>query len=274
MLDVLRLVRAHNLLVAAAGVLAGGWSALGALATPKLLVFAAVAGVAFGAAGNAMNDIWDAAADRVNRPGGERPLAAGRVTRGTADLCVVGGALLGLGAAALVNGTAVLVGLVALAVLVAYSPVLKRRGALGNVAVAVLAGLPLMYGAIAVGRPAAGILPWTLAAWIHLVREIVKDIDDQAGDRVLGRRTLPLVLGPRRASVVAAALAAAFVPLSLALPAAAHYHGAYFVIAVFAQLVVLAVASRLFTGHTQGNSRLLKGAMLVGIAALVAGRVA
>ncbi len=167
-----------------------------------------------------------------------------------------------------------LVGLVALAVLVAYSPVLKRRGALGNVAVAVLAGLPLMYGAIAVGRPAAGILPWTLAAWIHLVREIVKDIDDQAGDRVLGRRTLPLVLGPRRASVVAAALAAAFVPLSLALPAAAHYHGAYFVIAVFAQLVVLAVASRLFTGHTQGNSRLLKGAMLVGIAALVAGRVA
>jgi len=65
--DVLRLVRAHNLLVAAAGVLAGGWIALGALATPKLLVFAAVAGVAFGAAGNAMNDIWDAAADRVNR---------------------------------------------------------------------------------------------------------------------------------------------------------------------------------------------------------------
>ncbi len=274
MIDLLRLVRTHNLVLAAAGVVGGGWIALGALQTPNVLVLAAVSAVGFGMAGYVLNDIWDRAADRVNRPGGERPLALGRVSRGTADLCVAGGALMGLGAAALVNGTAVLSGFAALAVLALYSPVLKRRGLPGNVAVAVVAGLPLMYGAIAVGRAAAGIVPWTLATWIHLVREIVKDIDDQAGDRALGRRTLPLVLGPQRASAVAAALAAAFVPLSLALPAGAHYHGAYFLIALFAQLVVLAVASRLFTGRTRGTSRLLKGAMLVGIVALVAGRVA
>ncbi len=248
MIDLLRLVRTHNLVLAAAGVVGGGWIALGALQTPNVLVLAAVSAVGFGMAGYVLNDIWDRAADRVNRPG--------------------------LGAAALVNGTAVLSGFAALAVLALYSPVLKRRGLPGNVAVAVVAGLPLMYGAIAVGRAAAGIVPWTLATWIHLVREIVKDIDDQAGDRALGRRTLPLVLGPQRASAVAAALAAAFVPLSLALPAGAHYHGAYFLIALFAQLVVLAVASRLFTGRTRGTSRLLKGAMLVGIVALVAGRVA
>ena len=274
MIDLLRLVRIHNLLLAAAGVLAGGWIALGALRTPNVLALAALAAIGFGMAGNVLNDISDQAADRLNRPGGERPLAAGRVSRGTADLCVAVGAVVGLGAAALVNGTAVLVGVAAFAVLVLYSPVLKRRGVLGNVAVALVAGLPLMYGAVAVGHPAAGIVPWVLAAWIHLVREIVKDIDDQAGDRTLGRQTLPLVLGTRRASVVAAGLAAAFVPLSLVLPAQAHYHGSYFVIALFAQLVVLAVASRLFTGRTQRNSRLLKGAMLVGIVALVAGRVA
>ncbi len=273
MTDLLRLVRINNLLLAAAGVLAGGWIALGAVRTPNVLALAAVAAVAFAMAGNVLNDIWDQAADRVNRSGGEHPLATGRVTRGTADLCVAGGAVIGLGAAAFVNGTAVLVGLAAFAVLVLYSPVLKRRGVPGNVAVALVAGLPLMYGAIAVGHAAAGIVPWILAAWIHLVREIVKDIDDQAGDRTLGRRTLPLVLGARRASVVAAGLAAAFVPVSLALPARAHYRGGYFLIALFAQLIVLAVASRLFTGRMQGNSRLLKGAMLVGIVALVAGRV-
>jgi geranylgeranylglycerol-phosphate geranylgeranyltransferase len=272
-IDLLRLVRIHNLLLAAAGVLAGGWIALEALRTPNVLALAAVAAIGFGMAGNVLNDIWDQAADRLNRPG-ERPLAAGRVSRGTADLCVAAGAVVGLSAAAFVNGAAVLVGLAAFAVLVLYSPVLKRRGVLGNVAVALVAGLPLMYGAIAVGLAAAGIVPWILAAWIHLVREIVKDIDDQAGDRTLGRRTLPLVLGTRRASVVAAGLAAAFVPLSLVLPAQAHYHGSYFLIALFAQLVVLAVASRLFTGRIEGNSRLLKEAMLVGIVALVAGRVA
>jgi geranylgeranylglycerol-phosphate geranylgeranyltransferase len=273
-IDLLRLVRIHNLLLAAVGVLAGGWIALGALRTPNVLALAAVAAVGFGMAGNVLNDIWDRAADAVNRPGGERPLAAGRITRGTADLCVAGGALLGLGAAALVNGAAVLIGAAALAAMVLYSPVLKRWGLPGNVAVALVAGLPLLYGAVAVGHAAAGIVPWILAAWIHLVREIVKDLDDEPGDRALGRRTLPLVLGARRASVVAAWLAAAFVPASLALPAEAHYRGAYFVIAIFAQLLVLMVASRLFTGRNAGNGRLLKGAMLVGIVALVAGRVA
>src|SRR5207247_650000 len=89
-----------------------------------------------------------------------RPTAS---CRATADLCVAGGAVIGLGAAAFVNGTAVLVGLAAFAVLGLYSPVLKRRGLPGNVAVALLGGLPLIYGALAVGHAAAGIVPWILA---------------------------------------------------------------------------------------------------------------
>lgn len=272
--DLLRLVRVHNLLLAAAGVLAGGWIALGELTTPKLVLFAAVAAVGFGAAGNALNDLCDQAADRVNRAPRERPLAAGRIARGTAELCVVGGALLGLAAAALVGGTAVLVGVAALGVMIAYSPVLKRRGLPGNAAVALVAGLPLQYGALAAGHPAQGIVPWILAAWLHLVREIVKDIEDVAGDRVVERRTLPITLGERGAARVAAVLALGFVPASILLPGVARYGAAYYVIALFAQLLVVLVASRLLTGTMHRNSLLLKGAMLVGIVALVAGRAA
>src|SRR3989441_5290712 len=147
MIDVLRLTRAHNLVIAADGVLAGGWIALGAVATPKLLLFAAVAAGGFGAAGNAVNDIWDAAADRMNRSPAERPLAAGRLARGTADLCVVGGTLVGLGAAALVSGIAVLVGLGALVVMMLDSPALKRRGMVGHVAGALQGRPPLPFGA-------------------------------------------------------------------------------------------------------------------------------
>jgi geranylgeranylglycerol-phosphate geranylgeranyltransferase len=271
--DVLRLVRAHNLLVAALGVLAGGWIAEGALTTPGVLVLAALAAVGFGAAGNTLNDIWDRAGDQLNRPRDQRPLTTGRVARGTAELCVAAGAFLGLAASGLVNGRAVAVGIAALAVVSAYSPVLKRRGLPGNLAAALVGGLPLLYGAIAVERTAAGLVPWTLASWLHLVREIVKDLDDTVGDAALGRRTLPLVVGARRAGLVAAGLAIAFVPASVLLPAAAHYHGPYFVTALVAQLAVLAVASRLVTGHSGRNSLLLKGAMLVGIVALVAGRV-
>src|SRR5256714_10851018 len=129
--DLLRLVRINNLVLAAAGVLAGGWIALGALRIPNVLVLAAVSAVGFGMAGYVLNDIWDRAADRVNRPGGERPLAAGRVTRGTADLCVAGGALVGIGAAALVNGTAVLVGLAGPAGARVGWPGRQRRGRAG-----------------------------------------------------------------------------------------------------------------------------------------------
>ncbi len=272
--DLLRLVRGHNLVVAAAGVLAGGWVALGAVAVPRLLGFAALAAVGFGAAGNVLNDLRDVAADRVNRPAGERPVAAGRVRRETAHLVVGVGVFVGVVAAALVSGTALLVGLAAFTVIALYSPLLKPSGFPGNVAIAAVAGLPLWYGALAVGRPAAGVVPWVLAAWIHLVREIVKDIEDESGDRVAGRRTLPIRWGARRTGVLAAVLALAFVPLSLALPVAAHYGGGYYAVAVISQLAVLAAASRLFVGRTERLSRLLKGAMVVGLVALVLGRVA
>src|SRR5438034_687564 len=169
---------------------------------------------------------------------------------------------------------AVLGGLAALAIMFLYSPVLKRRGLAGNFAVALVAGLPLWYGALAVGRPAEGVVPWALAAWLHLVREIVKDLGDEAGDRLLARRTLPITLGSRGAALIAAALGVAFVPASLVLPYVARYHGAYYVLALFAQLTVLLVASRLITGKMERNSLLLKGAMIVGIVSLVAGRVA
>ena len=274
MADLLRLVRAHNLVVAAAGVLAGGWVALGAVGVPRLLSCAALAAVGFGAAGNVLNDLRDVAADRVNRPAGERPVAAGKIRRETAHLVVGVGVFVGVVAAALVSGTALLVGLVAFVVIALYSPLLKPSGLPGNVAIAAVAGLPLWYGALAVGHPAAGVVPWVLAAWIHLVREIVKDIDDESGDRVAGRRTLPIRWGARRTGVLAAVLALAFVPLSLALPVAAHYGGGYYAVAVISQLAVLAAASRLFVGRTERLSRLLKGAMVVGLVALVLGRVA
>ena len=270
----LRLVRATNLLIAAAGVLAGGWIALGAVRSPNLLWFAALSAIGLGAAGNAWNDICDVAADRVNRPPELRPLAAGRIRRGTADLIVFLGALMGLTAAALVSGRQVVAALAALGVMLAYSPLCKPRPAVGNIAVALIAGLPPFYGALAVGAPAAGVVPWVLAAWLHLAREIVKDVEDEAGDRAIGRRTLPIVLGRRPAQVVAAGVALLFVPASLLLPRLTGFGGAYFLIALPAQMAVLIAATWLILGRVERVSALLKSAMVVGLVALVTGKVA
>ncbi len=272
MTDLWRLTRAHNLLIAAAGVVAGGWIALGTVALPKLLACAALSAIGLGAAGNAANDIADATADRVNRP--DRPLAAGRVRPETAHLVVWLGALLGLGAAALVSGSQVLIGAIALLVMLGYSPWLKRYGLPGNLAVAAIAGLPLIYGALAVGRAVAGLVPWVLAGWIHLGRELVKDLQDEAGDRALGRRTLPVRLGRSRAARVAWWCCVGFVPLSVVLPLAAHYSGAYFGVAVVAQLLVLVAGLGLRREQFGRASLLLKAAMVVGLGALVLGGIA
>lgn len=272
--DLLRLVRAGNLLIAAAGVCAGGWIALGAVALPKLLLFAALSGIGLGAAGNALNDLADVAPDRVNRPAGARPLAAGRLTRHTAEGVVFSGALVGIAAAALVSGAQVALALGALAVMAVYSPWLKQRGLPGNVAVAVVAGLPLLYGALAVGAPAAGLVPWVLAAWLHFARELVKDLEDEPGDRMAGRRTLPVRRGAPAATRVACWVLIAFIPVSELLPWAAGYAGWYFGFAVVAQLVTLWVALELRRGRLAGASRMLKGAMVAGLGALVLGRVA
>jgi geranylgeranylglycerol-phosphate geranylgeranyltransferase len=267
----LRLIRAPNLIIAAAGVFAGGWIALQDIAFPKELVFAALSGMALGAVGNTWNDIRDVAADRINRPA-TRPMAAGTVGRGTADFILFAGTLLGLAFAGLIGGGQVLAALAALAVMFSYSPLLKPIPLVGNLAVAIAAGSPPFYGALALGRPAAGLVPWMLAAWLHFVREIVKDVEDESGDRAIGRRTLPLAAGRRPAMVVAAGAALLFVPASLLLPMHDDYARAYFLVALPVQMAVLLAATWLLLGSVARVSTLLKAAMVIGLVALVLGK--
>lgn len=272
MADLLRLVRAHNLAVAGLGVLAGGWIALGRLAVPAPLAWAALSGVGLGIAGNVLNDIWDEAGDRVNARA-DRPLASGRVRRGTADLLVFWGTLLGLASAALVGGVLCALALVALALMGVYSPVLKRRGLAGNFTVAAVAGFPLMYGALAVRHGAAGVVPWMLAAWLHLGREVAKDLVDVPGDRVLGRRTLPILSGEGAARNMALAILWGFLPVSVLLPALAGYGRWYFVLAAAADGLVWYAARSLSRRRYPAAVTHAKLAMPLGVAALVLGRV-
>jgi len=65
-----------------------------------------------------------------------------------------------------------------------------------------------------------------------------------------------------------------FVPASLLLPRAAGYGGAYYLIALVAQMAVMIAATWLLLGRIRGVSALLKSAMVVGLGALVAGKIA
>ncbi len=82
------------------------------------------------------------------------------------------------------------------------------------------------------------------------------------------------MVGRRPAQVVAAGVALLFVPASLLLPRLAGYGGAYFLIALPAQMSVLIAATGLILGRAERVSVLLKASMVLGLVALVAGKVA
>lgn len=262
-----QLVRLKNLFLAAAGVAIGGTLALGRPSLPAALLWAMVSALGLGAAGNTANDLFDVEADRVNRPA--RPLPSGELSREAALLIggVAGG--LGLFAAWWVGEPVFGIALAALVVMLLYSPVLKQRGLLGNLAVAAVASLPLVYGAAAVGWWRAGLVPFALAALLHFAREMVKDLEDMPGDRAAGRRTVPIVRGEHAGFVVAAASLIVFVPVALAPWVAGWYGRRYGLAALALDAGICVLIVRLLGERLDGARAALKTAMAVGLLALL-----
>lgn len=247
-----------------AGSIAGGLTAPG---------FVAALVTALGtAAGNAVNDYYDVDVDAVNDP--ERPIPSGRISRRGARTVAVVAFALALGITVLLlPPLAVLIGVVNLALLVGYSSHLKRTPLLGNVAVAYLTGSAFLFGGAAVGALAATAVLFGLAALATLGREIVKDVEDIAGDREMGAATLPVRAGERPALAVATAAVVAAVLLSPVPYLVLTPFGAAYMLAVLpADAVLLAGAVTAWRDAARGQT-VLKLGMLVAMVAFVAGRL-
>jgi geranylgeranylglycerol-phosphate geranylgeranyltransferase len=215
----LRLVRVGNLGVSFVGALVGGLVARGTgIAIPATVWIAIVlAGVSTSlvtAGGNVLNDILDREGDRTNHP--TRPLVTGQISVARARwLC---GALFFGGAVAIVPVLVArpLVGgllVIAIGALLGYEFLLKTRGFVGNLTVGFLTGLVFLYGGAAAGNPLV-LAPFAAMAFLATVsREVIKDMEDVAGDA--GRSTLPKTLGMGAAGGVARGAVAAALVLSV-----------------------------------------------------------
>ena len=265
--DLAALVRLPNLLISAAGVAIGGFLAMGTVTFPPMLRLAMLSAMGLGAAGNVANDLADRDIDGINRPG--RPIPSGRISPNAA---IVIGGLAGGGAlllAWMIGRDEFYLALGALAVMIVYSPLLKSHGLLGNLAVATIASLPMIYGAMAVGWWRAGLVASALAAILHFAREIVKDLEDVAGDAAHGRRTIPLAIGRENAFLVAATVLVVFVPASFAPLFAGWYGRRYAMLVGVLDLGILILIVRLLERQLAGARAGLKTAMLAGLVALL-----
>ena len=150
------------------------------------------------AAGNVFNDLVDVETDRVNRP--NRVLVRGGLSRKYARNLTIGLNVVAFLMALAVSFWVSAVALVTIGLLFAYNLYLKRIPLLGNSVVALLAGLTFLTGGLAAEPALTFRLPGPLIAAVfaflfHLVREIVKDVQDLEGDRQAGLNSLPLVWG-------------------------------------------------------------------------------
>lgn len=209
-------MRAHAA-VAAALLAVLGAHLSGALREAGAAALLAAAAAAFATiGGNALNDVHDAAIDRINRPG--RPIPSGAVSPAAAGRLAVAAFAVAVATAALASPWCLAVALVNCALLALYAVRSKRLGFGKGLVVAYLVASTVLFGALDPARIAVGTACLALCAGLAtLARELVKDIEDMAGDRAAGAATLPLRIGPHDARRIAdlallAAIAISFVP--------------------------------------------------------------
>ncbi len=271
----LALTRPLNCLIAALSVYIGAFTFDQHGPTLELLA-AALSAALIAAAGNAFNDVRDVAIDRINRPA--RPLPEGKLSQRAAvyfscALAFIGlawawwlGPLTGWLASAIVGALAI------------YSISLKNTSFWGNLCIALIGALAFPYGALALGGLGRSWIPAGFALLFHLGREIVKDIEDMAGDRAVGARTLPLAWTPRQAAHLASLIFLFLIALTTWPWIADLYGHAYLIIVALVDFLLLYVIFKL--QHTRAQlahfrlAEYLKAGMLLGLVSIIAGEIA
>lgn len=253
----------------AAGVLTfTGAFVAGATFGDTLPVVAAVLATVFATgAGNAVNDYFDRDIDAINRP--DRPIPRGAVTATEAkwfSVALFGGAVV---SALVLPLVAIAIAVVNLVALLAYTEFFKGLPGVGNVVVAALTGSTFLFGGAAIGDPLGALVLCILAALATLTREIVKDVEDIAGDREEGLRTLPIVVGERPSlwlgvGILVVAVAASVVPF-----VRGDFGLAYLGIVVPADGVMLLAAAQSFENPSVAQRRLKQGMLLAAFAFIV-----
>jgi len=199
-IETLRLIRVVNCLLTMVGV---GVGARLTWFTPEYYapIMAAWAAFFVCAAGNVVNDLMDIEIDRINNPG--RVLVKGTLTPRYARALAIVLNVVGLALAFMVSLEVGAVALLVSLLLLFYNLRAKKIPVIGNLIIALLAGMTFITGGMAVNLDLAFVIPGPLVAAIfaflfHLVREIIKDIQDIDGDRQAGATTLPQLIGVQR----------------------------------------------------------------------------
>lgn len=233
-------------------------------------LFLMLATLSAAAAGNVVNDIEGQAADLVNKPGRRHVGTAVRVKTAWVFYLVL---LVGsLGAAWMVDLAFFIFTVVINLLLFFYSSDLKGMPLAGNILVAMLTAAVVFVSRK--GIEDASMLPFSeftvMAFLLNLSRELVKDVEDEEGDRAAGIGTFVVCYGSKKALQLSAMLL--FLAFGAALALAVFHPGGWMfrLHLILASLAILLQAVTLLRSQTAGpSSRNIKLLMLFGLLAVL-----
>ena len=188
------ITRPANSVVAGIAAIVAYLIATGTLAAPVLLLFCVV--LVITAAGNVINDYFDAEIDAVNRP--DRPIPSGSVSRNGAWQFAALLFCAGIIVSFFLNTLCLAIAVFNAFLLIAYAARLKSTPFVGNnAAVSYLsASIFLFGGALAGWNGFVHMLPVAAITFLAMLsRELLKDAEDVVGDKSGGAVTLPILIG-------------------------------------------------------------------------------
>lgn len=164
-----------------------------------LLVLSSLLGLFSGA--YILNDYFDYELDKINAP--HRPLPSHKIKKKEAlkmaIICFTFGITLSIG----INMLCLWLSVVIVTFSILYSFIFKKMGLLGNIIWALTSSCLFIYFGLSVNR----LFPFRYITFFSflfiLSREILLDIRDIEGDRIIGRKTIPVLFGKKISTIIA-----------------------------------------------------------------------
>ncbi|MEO0288362.1 MAG: geranylgeranylglycerol-phosphate geranylgeranyltransferase [candidate division WOR-3 bacterium] len=271
--DIIKLLRINNALIGGFGVFVSYLLVKFNLKDSRLyLGILAVFFVMF--AGNIINDIFDLETDRINKP--QRPLVKSKFNIKFIYLIYFLFSILSFFISFFLSWKLLFIVVFSTVILYLYSYKLKRIPFLGNLIISLLSGLLFIFGSEIAGDISKGIFPALFAFFMTLGREILKDIEDINGDKYIGRKTLPIVLGEENSLFVAIFVFTILIVLTFIPYLLGIYNKLYMLVAFFGVDLIIIVMLLIFYIFNDLKTKrvvntLIKYDMLIGLVAIFLG---
>jgi geranylgeranylglycerol-phosphate geranylgeranyltransferase len=271
----LTLMRIRNALIAFVGVTVGA-----ALYTPDIpvnqVLLAGLSAACVLSGGNIINDYFDIEADKTNKPW--RPVPSGHISMSDTLMLAIVFFMAGVGISHAINKYCLAVAILNTVILILYARYSKRLLLVSNLSISYLVASVFVYGAlstvgysqtVAGGRQLLAVVV-ACSFLMTLAREIVKDIEDIEGDSRVYATSIPIKIGEKKSSLLAASIGVLAVAASLT-PIFQHAVGfntlAYTIFIIIADLIFLVS----FTMHPALAQRTMVAGMALSLIAFLSG---